>query len=500
MRRCFVDNIDDTKKFWIIDWEDKILYTIYGDAGKMATHRSSKFDTEQECLESVEKKVQGRFKKKEIEVDDYTNYFCQVGVKNYHTKQLYHSNFTKHFTNDIYYTKNMPFAPFDKSIGVDVLDYAQINVYKCFFSCMTKGASYDFNDLPKYLLEDIWKYDMYINPLNKDDFDGADMETAYVSLITTYCSAFSQIKISGKLDKSLKEKALASMLMLPYYADKDTLKETLEKVIKPMYDDLSTFLAEGETKEDIKSIKEFSISEIQSSMMSPFEMNMKFLNKETYENTFFETLFTEANDIKIVNMGKADFPTGEVVISDPIAYLGTEHQMILNKTIPTGSYATILSIGNFSSVGTRVICAKLVISDKKPIKFELAKEKNNATTEEKSKILSVIGIDTGLCSFADVQTAKANFDFRCNWSKENKDKNIYEHYFSEKFSDYSKKYSNIDGNRENFLEWVVENTQHTVTMFSSGMGDGIYSAYFGFDENNEICQIVIPFMNPDFFR
>jgi hypothetical protein len=32
-------------------------------------------------------------------------------------------------------------------------------------------------------------------------------------------------------------------------------------------------------------------------------------------------------------------------------------------------------------------------------------------------------------------------------------------------------------------------------MFQSGFGDGVYPVYFGYDKNNNICQVVIEFID-----
>ena len=60
-----------------------------------------------------------------------------------------------------------------------------------------------------------------------------------------------------------------------------------------------------------------------------FEKNLKFLNKDIYPADFFRMLFTESPKIKVVRAGEADFPTGEVVLADPIAYLGTRYETVL---------------------------------------------------------------------------------------------------------------------------------------------------------------------------
>lgn len=36
-------------------------------------------------------------------------------------------------------------------------------------------------------------------------------------------------------------------------------------------------------------------------------------------------------------------------------------------------------------------------------------------------------------------------------------------------------------------------SSHNIIAFSSGLGDGVYPSYFGYDENNEICCLVTDF-------
>lgn len=157
-----------------------------------------------------------------------------------------------------------------------------------------------------------------------------------------------------------------------------------------------------------------------------FEKNLKFLNQKTYPEAFFRSLFTETSKIKVVRAGEADFPTGEVVLADPIAYLGSRYETILDKQIPAGSYPVELSVCISPAAGLRIAAARL---------FQESYEANP-------------------------------------------------------------KFQNQGGN---FLEWKLPESGFRAVMFSSGMGDGIYSGYWGLDEEGEIVCLVVIFMNPEYF-
>lgn len=59
------------------------------------------------------------------------------------------------------------------------------------------------------------------------------------------------------------------------------------------------------------------------------------LEKEIRE-PFFKNLFTETPKTKVVQAGEADFPTGEVVLADPIAYLGSQYETVLDRMLMCG--------------------------------------------------------------------------------------------------------------------------------------------------------------------
>ena len=50
-----------------------------------------------------------------------------------------------------------------------------------------------------------------------------------------------------------------------------------------------------------------------------------------------------------------------------------------------------------------------------------------------------------------------------------------------------------------FLEWKLPESGHRTVLFSSGMGDGMYSGYWGLDEEGEAACLVMLFMNPEYF-
>ena len=206
---------------------------------------------------------------------------------------------------------------------------------------------------------------------------------------------------------------------------------------------------------------------VKSPFMIAFEKNLDFLRKDEYSKEFIENLFTESDRISLHTVGEVDFPTGQVIIADPLCYLHSEeNRKILDRTIPIGKYEVELAILNSKTISKRVIGARLKIKNDKIIRYE--------QTQNKSSNLNGFGVDAGLASFCDASVAE----------------------------EYTKFYSNNDYfikllQGKQFIHWELPGTNHKIAMFETGFGDGYYMSLYGLNEKDEVCELVIPFINPE---
>ena len=206
---------------------------------------------------------------------------------------------------------------------------------------------------------------------------------------------------------------------------------------------------------------------VKSPFMIAFEKNLDFLRKDEYSKEFIENLFTESDRISLDTIGEVDFPTGQVIIADPLCYLHSEeNRKILDRTIPIGKHEVELAILNSKTISKRVAGARLKIKNDKIIRYE--------QTQNKSSNLNGFGVDAGLASFCDVTVAE----------------------------EYAKFYSNNDYfikllQGKQFIDWEIPGTNHKIAMFETGFGDGYYMSLYGLNEKDEVCELVIPFINPE---
>lgn len=231
-----------------------------------------------------------------------------------------------------------------------------------------------------------------------------------------------------------------------------------------------------------------------------FEKNLKFLNQESYPVEFFQMLFTESDKLKMVQAGVVDFPTGEVVLADPLSYLGTKYETVLDRRIPAGSYPVELSLCLSQIAGVRIAAAKLRIADGQAERYEIAVQKGGRLEDlGKPNVWTFFGVDAGLACFADVETSKDFQIFIEKWEKENSGKNKYTDYFAALFQKSREANPELQRGCGDFLQWQLPETGQKIVFFTSGMGDGIFSGYWGMDGNGEVVSLVIPFMNPEYF-
>ena len=206
---------------------------------------------------------------------------------------------------------------------------------------------------------------------------------------------------------------------------------------------------------------------VKSPFMIAFEKNLSFLRKDEYSKEFIENLFTESDRISLDTIGEVDFPTGQVIIADPLCYLRSEeNRKILDRTIPIGKYEVELAILNSKTISKRVVGARLKIKNDKIIRYE--------QTQNKSSSFNGFGVDAGLASFCDASVAE----------------------------EYTKFYSNNDYfikllQGKQFIDWEIPGTNHKIAMFETGFGDGYYMSLYGLNEKDEVCELVIPFINPE---
>ena len=204
-------------------------------------------------------------------------------------------------------------------------------------------------------------------------------------------------------------------------------------------------------------------------------------------NVLFENKIVEESEIESNNIGLVNFPTGKVIVCDPLAYPDTTPY---KKKIPIGKYPIIIYSAKNTDLGERHVIAKLKLNDNKAEKWELALREGEDTSgiKEKGEFIGY-PVDAGVAGIYDYQTALEYERFDEEFMKVNPKANMYDDYFAAEFKKNAK-------NPEDYGDWInhkLPNSESTITMFTSGFGDGLYPAYWGIDKNGELTSLVLDF-------
>lgn len=232
-----------------------------------------------------------------------------------------------------------------------------------------------------------------------------------------------------------------------------------------------------------------------------FEKNLKYISNLEKEVSDIESQFVKTENRFYLKVGEIDCPTGWIVVADPLAYLpNLEFSPVLEKKVPKGKYPVYVSLARSDELDVRMCTVKMKIKKTKAVKYELANPtENTASFKASDGIVPGFPVDSGLVSICDEKVAKEYALFLENWQKENSGKNFYGDYFEKYFIDSYNNNAAYQRDGGDFIEWANPITKNKLVMVASGFGDGLYQAYFGYDKDNKICEIIIPLINPDFF-
>ena len=240
----------------------------------------------------------------------------------------------------------------------------------------------------------------------------------------------------------------------------------------------------------------------QQEFQKSFEQNLKYISQTEMPVEIIEKQFVKDSRHYYLSLGEADFPSGRIIVADPLAYLPTkQYSPELEITIPKGSYPVEVAIYRNESIGIRMCTARLKCKDTKAIKYVLATpSKENALTNKNNEVLAGFAVDAGMMTICDAKVADEYREFLDKWYKENPDKNHYDDYFAAFFAQSYETFPAYQREGGDFITWNNPIYHHNMIMVVSGFGDGFYQSYIGYDENQDICEIMVPMINPSLFE
>ncbi|MCL2116308.1 MAG: DUF4241 domain-containing protein [Methanobrevibacter sp.] len=216
-------------------------------------------------------------------------------------------------------------------------------------------------------------------------------------------------------------------------------------------------------------------------------------------NSYFSSEEIARQKLAVFSIGEITITSEKITVTDPLVYMDRNTNYYLQK-VPTGKFPIYICAAMMGDYGDRYVAVKLEFSDKIASRYEEALIGNEDLDNFEEGDYFGFFVDAGLGTIVDENTINAYCDFEEEWDKNNPNAaSIYDDYFSEIFENSYKKYPEYQREDGDWINWTIPNTEFQVPMFQSGFGDGLYPVYFGYDENNEVVNLIIHFIDLELF-
>jgi hypothetical protein len=198
--------------------------------------------------------------------------------------------------------------------------------------------------------------------------------------------------------------------------------------------------------------------------------------------------------IHILNMGIINIPTGNIMVLDPLVYLRRDEEPYFIK-VPTGIFPLVAAVVEVEQDHYRYAAVKTDFNNNRVKYFVEALHGNENLDDFDEGNFFGFNVDAGLGTIVDIKTRDAYCDFIERWEKENPEKEVYDDLFANEFKKSYKKNPQYQRKGGDWINYTIPGTDLNVPMFQAGFGDGTYPVYFGYDNDNNICQVVIEFID-----
>lgn len=201
----------------------------------------------------------------------------------------------------------------------------------------------------------------------------------------------------------------------------------------------------------------------------------------------------------LAEIGTVDLISGWIRVGDPLTYLCNEmYSPMMNVSVKRGSYPVEVAFVRSDNDDIRISTSRIKFKPTEAVRYEVAGPVPGTTAFEASDgDIPDFPVEAGMMCFCDAEVAHEFNEWLAKWYEANPDKNHYNDYFSELFAQSYEAYPDYQREGGDFIEWEVPGTGHRVVMNSTGYGDGTYVPFWGYDADDQICELTVPLIDTD---
>ncbi|EJU24225.1 PF14025 family protein [Peptoanaerobacter stomatis] len=233
--------------------------------------------------------------------------------------------------------------------------------------------------------------------------------------------------------------------------------------------------------------------QVSKEWMKKYEEIKNLLTSPVNYAQYFDMKEIQGKEIFVLDMGEVTFPSGKILVRDPLVWLNRNEKPYL-QSVPIGKFKVNTLVVKIEEDHYRYVLSRVKFTEEIPvIYYEALKGDENLDSFEEDSIFG-FPVDAGLATIVDVETKNAYCDFVDNWYKKNPDKNIYDDFFAAIFEKNAVENPLYQREGGDWINFRIPNTDLSIPMIQSGFGDGVYPVYFGYDKDNNLCDVVIEYI------
>lgn len=226
---------------------------------------------------------------------------------------------------------------------------------------------------------------------------------------------------------------------------------------------------------------------LRENFVSARRQNQNFCQRNYVEAEQLFTVFVTPKKTELVKIGDMDATANRLMLSDP-CYLGSNMVLPMERTTQIGKLPVFASILTTKMTGRVIAGIKVKLSEESTLRYELAMPLGiKAWTADDPMVYPYVDIATGIGCVVDKET---ELSFAA----------AYNQYFIDNGKDMVLDLLEPMLEETGYAMFTIPKTDVTVPMFRTGLGQGAYNAYWGFDKNNKLTELVFPFVYPELFE
>lgn len=225
---------------------------------------------------------------------------------------------------------------------------------------------------------------------------------------------------------------------------------------------------------------------LRENFVSARRQNQNFCQRNYVEAEQLFTVFVGKN-LEMVKVGDMDATANRLMLSDP-CYLGSNMVLPMERTTQIAKLPVFASILTTKMTGRVIAGIKVKLSDASTLRYELAMPLGiKAWTADDPMVYPYVDVATGIACVVDKET---ELTFAA----------AYNNYFNTQGKDMVLDLLEPMLEESGYAMFTIPGSDVTVPLFRTGLGQGAYNAYWGFDKDNKLTELVFPFVYPELFE